>query len=451
MSRRFRRIMFYFFTAIFLLTTPIIILYAYGYKYDFERKRFIETGAIYIKSQPKKAAVFINNKLINKQTPVLIKGLLPNKYSIKITLDGFIPWSKELEVNTKLVTNVENILLFPLNPSEFLLNEEKFSDFYISTDKERILYARNNEIWVQELKKNSAAIQVVEQEPLKGDIKNISWSLNSKYFIFQSNNEWLLADIQKPTALISLNSVLGNEITNLKWSTKDSDNIYFLRNKEMHRFEWRSKTSIQVLTNIVNYDIYNNLIYYTSSASQFIYQANLDGQNSQQITFNNPENFILNKIQISSDGIIIIYDKDENVYSTEDGVLKLIASGVKKTEFSPDGKKLLIQTNYEMFIRYLDNIEGAPNHKKNEQILITRYSEPIKKSAFLPVNYEYVIFEVNGTIKITEIDNRNHQNIIDLTQGNNFEVAPNNETFGPSALNVYYTNKKGLNGIEVEL
>jgi hypothetical protein len=77
MSRRFRRFLFYLFVTIFLLIAPVIVLYAYGYKYDFERKKFIETGAFRIKTQPKRAKIYLNDKLLAKSTPVLIRGLLP--------------------------------------------------------------------------------------------------------------------------------------------------------------------------------------------------------------------------------------------------------------------------------------------------------------------------------------------------------------------------------------
>lgn len=417
----------------------------------------METGALYVKSQPKKSTIFINGKQSNHLAPFLVKGLLPHRYSLTVESNGAVPWTKDLEVYPGLVTKAENILLFPEMPLATLLNEQKINFFYISPDKERILYVNENQIWVQELEKNSAAIQLTQHElaaPLPESIveyKNIQWSTNSKYFIYQLNNNWFFIDIQKPNNLINLSGILGTEISNLKWSGKDSENIYFVRNQQLFRFEWRSKNSSLIIESAGNYHPYNGLIYFTREPNHFIYQSDSNGQNQQQITSNNPDNFVLSKIQSSASGIIIITDTNNNIYMIENSILKKIAADVKNIEFSPDSKKLLIQTGHEIFIHYLDDIEGAPNRKKGEQILIARYSDQIKKAAFLPVNYEYVIFEVGNTIKISETDNRDRLNVTDLAKGGNFETLFRSETFGNSVLNVYYTNEKGLNLVEVEL
>lgn len=456
MSRRFRRFLFYFFVLIFFIVAPIIITYSYGYKYDFERKKFVQTGALSIKTHPKKAQILVNGKSISKFSPALIKGLLPHQYKISVRSDGFYPWDKNLEVYPGIVTKAEDIILFPQKPQSFLLNEDKMNSFFISPDKERILYIKEDGFWLQELEKNSAAIQVVKNESL-GDLpstsynfQNIQWAQNSKYFIFQANESWFFLDIQKPSVAMNLNNIPGNEIRDLKWSSKDSDTLFFLRNKELQRFEWRSKTSTQVIENVASYAVYNNAIYYTFYPNKFVYQADLNGQNHQQISFHNEENIILNDIRVSNNGVIIVYDKNSNVYLVKNGLLKLLSSQVKKTEFSPDGKKLLVQTDHEIFVYFLDDIEGAPNRKKDEKILITRYNASIEKSDWIPLNYEYVIFEVDNTIKVAEIDDRDHLNTVDIARGRNFEVSFNNETFGPATLNIYYTDDKGLEVIKIE-
>lgn len=453
MSRRFRRILFYFFVAVFLLTAPVIILYAYGYKYDFERNKFIETGAIYVKSKPRKANIYINNKLNAKSSSVLVKGLIPHQYLLRIERDGFSSWSKNLEVYPGLVTKVESIILFPLILESALLNEQPIQNFYISHDKERIIFTpapkpeteanENNGIWLQELEKNSAAIQLFKNET--NAYENIQWSENSKYFVFYTKNRWLLIDIQKPAEIIDITQILGSETSNIQWSTKDSDTLYFLRNTQLFQFQWRSKTSNAIAENVTNYYIQNNQIYLTTSPNNFIYKIGLNGENRQQVTFGYPENVTIQKIQVSGNGTMIIFDSNSTLYLVENGLLKLLANKIQTAEFSADSKKLLLQTEHEVFVYFLDDIEGAPNRKKGEQIVIARYSEPIKKAVFLPFEYEHVFFEVNGALKISETDNRDQINTINLVQGNNFEIS-----FDNNILNIYYITDKGLNTAKVD-
>ncbi len=129
MTKRTRRIIFYTFVAIFVVVVPIIILYALGYSFDFEKKIITATGGIYLKSDPSKAEIYINDKL-KTTTNKLIKRLSPKIYNVKITKENFYPWEKNLIVQPNLVTKANNIILLPINPKISLVATE--SQEYIS-------------------------------------------------------------------------------------------------------------------------------------------------------------------------------------------------------------------------------------------------------------------------------------------------------------------------------
>ena len=59
-----RRMVYASFIIIFSILTPIIILYTQGYRYNFKRGRVQKTGILIISSIPKKADVYLNNKLV---------------------------------------------------------------------------------------------------------------------------------------------------------------------------------------------------------------------------------------------------------------------------------------------------------------------------------------------------------------------------------------------------
>ncbi len=116
--QRWRKILFSVLALSFLILAPFIILYAQGIRFDFERKRFCKTGAIYLKVIPKKAKIFLNGKKIKETDPILgsakIENLLPRKYFLEVKKEGFFSWKKELEVKEEKVTTAE-IILFPQN------------------------------------------------------------------------------------------------------------------------------------------------------------------------------------------------------------------------------------------------------------------------------------------------------------------------------------------------
>jgi len=142
MTYRLRRILLFITIIIFSLATPVVLLYAYGYSFDWQTKKPVKTGAFYLNSRPSKAKVYLNGQL-KGETPTLIKHLIPQEYEIKITKKGFRSWQKKLRIKSQLVTESKDILLVPLNPTTVLVKEKLPSGFSLEEflkSKEPSLY-----------------------------------------------------------------------------------------------------------------------------------------------------------------------------------------------------------------------------------------------------------------------------------------------------------------------
>ncbi|MFA4873149.1 MAG: PEGA domain-containing protein [Patescibacteria group bacterium] len=92
MTRNTRRIIAGLFILAFLITAPLIILYASGYRYNRKRGTIQGTGAITISTKPKGATVTINGIVQNNLTPFRITQLSPTTYHIKIEKQGYTSW-----------------------------------------------------------------------------------------------------------------------------------------------------------------------------------------------------------------------------------------------------------------------------------------------------------------------------------------------------------------------
>lgn len=90
------------------------IYFAKGYRPDFKGKTIEGTGLLSATSYPKQAAVYIDDKLTTTTDDTI--NLIPGSYKVKITLEGFIPWEKNLKIEKELVTST-NTRLFPSVPS----------------------------------------------------------------------------------------------------------------------------------------------------------------------------------------------------------------------------------------------------------------------------------------------------------------------------------------------
>ncbi len=127
MTKRTRRIILAATTLFFILAVPLLLLYAWGYSFDWQKKRLVLTGGLSLKSSPK-AKVILNDKP-RGETPVFIKRLLPKEYQIVITKEGYYSWQKKLRIESKLVTEARNILLVPTNPKLEIVDQELTAGF----------------------------------------------------------------------------------------------------------------------------------------------------------------------------------------------------------------------------------------------------------------------------------------------------------------------------------
>lgn len=144
MTRKTRRIIFYLFLMAFIVLTPLIILYALGYSFDFEQKTIITSGGIYLKSYPPKADIYVSDKPKGK-TNRLVSRLVPKIYKIKIAKEEYYPWQKELIVESGLVTKANNIFLVPFNPIISLIaTESETYSFFKEEKKENYLLSKND-------------------------------------------------------------------------------------------------------------------------------------------------------------------------------------------------------------------------------------------------------------------------------------------------------------------
>jgi hypothetical protein len=90
--------------VIFVICTPIAVLYALGYKFDVSTRKITKTGSLVTKSEPQRSLIYIDNQLQSAHTGSTIRFLLPGDYNFTIDRDGYQSWTKRLTIRPSLVT-----------------------------------------------------------------------------------------------------------------------------------------------------------------------------------------------------------------------------------------------------------------------------------------------------------------------------------------------------------
>lgn len=317
MTFRTRRIILTGTILFFIIVTPIALLYSYGYSFDWQKKKVVLTGGFYFKSLPKKADVYLNNKFKEK-TPVFIKRLLPKEYQVKIIKDGYHSWQKSLRIESKLVTEVKNILLIPLNPEIKVVDEALLIDF--SLEEFTQIEEFNNVFYIQE--PSYILYKTNKENSFQEQISLTPLPINHQYQIFASINEqiavldenkqlYLLNPEIKTFQLINQN-VQGLQFSNdnkLLYFTLSEIWIYYL-NRENNQQELITRLS-QEIKQAIWYNKTNEHIIF--SVGQNIKITELDGRNGRNTNDLIELNF--NQMAYSEDDELLYLIKDKQLLS----------------------------------------------------------------------------------------------------------------------------------------
>lgn len=298
--------------VLFFIISPLLIMYTAGYRYDWKNGLLKETGAINIDLEPKTAVAYLNNVKLQEKIPIRLNNIIPAKYNVRVTSQGYFDWNKEIEVKNKQTNYIKEISLLKKNKPEILITGE-INNFDVSYDGQFVIYTTKennaNEIWLWD----NNTKQTNSLFRLPGNTKlNISWA--------EKNNYALITDSATPYSQIRI----INALDSLKQTDLTKESLF------INKIQWANTTDPQ--------------LYY--STKEKILSYSLITQTSQTITANKyadwyMENGQLWTMQIDSSTKDYIITKDTLGFSK---VLKQIKDSEIKltTDIDPKEKEVKI-------------------------------------------------------------------------------------------------------------
>ena len=120
MTLKKRRFLFYFLVIVFAAAGATIIFYSQGWRLTVKNGewKIQKTGAIYIETKPAGVVIKIDKKIHKDKSGViqggtLIRDLLPKKYELEISKNGYLSWQKNIEVKPEFVAEAIGLILIP--------------------------------------------------------------------------------------------------------------------------------------------------------------------------------------------------------------------------------------------------------------------------------------------------------------------------------------------------
>jgi len=416
MTRRVRRFIFYIFLGLFIILAFVVVLYAQGYSFDWQKKSLVATGAFYFKSYPEKAKIYLDNEYKGK-TNKFIKRLIPKKYDIKISKPGYHDWKKTLEIESRLVTTSKNILLIKKDSFANLVTDHyNVKHFSVSNDQKKIVYltdkiAKEIDPTQQKIADpreiptySQFALRLIDLSkdidtqiypspffrkngnklPNLKNLLKISWSSNDQKLLLSFPYNDYVFDLENASKIINLNNLIkiasNYQIYNIKNSLfhfQDSNKVYFLFNNNLFLIDLiNTNPPLHLASNILSYNVAENKILYIQIPNYYLYEMNLDGSNKQKIAE--------------------------------------LPKGIQETQLSSDNRKLFWRTKNEIGVIWLEAESEQPLREKYEHKIIMKTFKDIDQAAWHTKTNQHIIFSLEDKIKITELDGRDQRNTADI-------------------------------------
>lgn len=100
----FRHILFWLFALVYVALCPLLIIRTLGY---------LNTGLIVIYALPADAHVQLNGRPFRQDMPATLPRLQPGPYTVRVERDGYRPWTRDVLVEKKRATVLDNVFLLP--------------------------------------------------------------------------------------------------------------------------------------------------------------------------------------------------------------------------------------------------------------------------------------------------------------------------------------------------
>ncbi len=267
LNRPIRLVIMFFLIILFLIISPLIILYTMGYRYNFDNKEIKKTGVISIDAEPDDALVFVNNELIKKSMPMRLTNIPPGTYNLRIEKNGYWDWNKDITVESTKTTYIKEITLFkkslPIKIFEQISDEILF--IMPSNDGRYIvMIIKENSFYEVELVNTATQSRNLIMRKSATALPEISWSPYDNHFLAKIVDDDI-SEIQLVNAenldMSQTYHFINAENLTYQWQKNSSEPTIFInRNNTIYKTSVNYETEIAFTTSNIWYiDEKNNL------------------------------------------------------------------------------------------------------------------------------------------------------------------------------------------------
>jgi len=386
-----RRVYFIIIIIVFLVIAPLLLLYAAGFRYDFQKNKIVQVGIISLETKPRSASIYINDKLFKKKTPTVLNNLLPGRYSLKIIKNGYHSWQKTVNVQSGLATVYPDIKLFKKVTATTEI-DQNVTLASISDDLKKLAYISQDNLKII----NINDLKLTFSKKITESVSQILWSPDTAKLLLELKNkdDYLFIDLNKESVNY-LSGVIGLTAKNIKWDLKDNKLIYGVNNSSLFQVNLETKEKKKIIDSIItDYSVINSTILFVEQL--LVKKINLDEPN-EEILILELNRGARPQFLKKNHSIIPLLDTDNHklyLINQLTNEYQVINERVDQAQWSKDMDKLLLYNKAQLWALDINN---------NKEYLLLRTSQTIDEVHWHPSN-NHVIASHKQQLEVIELD-----------------------------------------------
>lgn len=415
MNRKIRLLLFLSLVLVFLVAAPSAVFYSQGYRLDLQNLRVVQTGGFYFRVFPRSVDIVIvpereGMSYVESDTDFFfgtsyVENMLPERYDVTVTKEGYHSWRKSLEIKEKRVTEMKNVILIPTDPAFTVIGVKASDIFPIPHRKEIVIKSLIDNGWslaIHDLSKGSLE-PLISSDDVPGEPLNILSSPETRDLLVDMGSYHLVIDPVNGTRHVI------DDIASPLFNPGQANSIIHLADGDLISYDYLNDISSTLAEDVESFGTRENgeIVWLSRDGSIFE-----NGNRIRSTPFpmrDESEYRILlpnqSDIAIAEDGIFNFLDRDRSEF-------REMFRSSKDPIPSPDRRKLAYYGDHAINVLYLDDTMDQPTKKYGESSFLTRFSGKIDNVGWL--NDHYLVFSVDNEIKIIEIDDRDNINIVNL-------------------------------------
>lgn len=422
-----KRILYSSFIIIFFLSTPIILLYSSGYRWNFAKIKFEKTGSLIIETIPKDTQIYLNNKLVKAKTPAKIHYLLPDEYLVEIKKSGYFPWKNTVRIASNLVTFVKKIYLIKQDLPKLIFKDAIISYKKVPDNNQFIVIAKDalhDQLFFFDADNNEK--KSLYTFPNNADPEIFGWSSNNDQLIIQYKTngkmQHLIFSI-KDLSVTDLSKKLQQNFEKIRWDGFLNSQLLGQSQKGLYKIDLKKFSSRLLFSKkIDDFASYDATLFYTTHTPKDVLLVKKEVQNEDRdmketIKLPGPSPY---QIRVESKDMLLAISPSQyysfllnsKVFGNKnqnDIEKNIVFEGkIKDIRWSKNKKKFLYFNDFEIFLYDMES--------KSER-LINRFGSRIIDAKFA-LNENAIVYQLNNSIFITGIVGQNATNVYNLAYNN---------------------------------